>query len=205
MEVFSYQPHSRKYSSFPHDELLPTSKFRTSSSSNPISGQSSIPKQNKIADSVPQLQGIHCPRLQSIVSNVTLETDDVDRDESSDDELPSLRKLLSRTTHAPRNPSRPRSLNPSVQTAGSSAPTSLDATSAPRRTLFPNAPAWSFFHPSKYASRELKEPAVWPLVAPSRCALEASSERELTDGSVGGGHYISRGNSQGRLLTLIPL
>jgi hypothetical protein len=35
MEVLSYQTHSGKYSPFAHDGLLPTSSFRTLSSSDP--------------------------------------------------------------------------------------------------------------------------------------------------------------------------
>jgi hypothetical protein len=58
MEVLSYQPHSRKYSPFPHHGLLPTSNLPTPSSSNPISRQSSIPNQNQLSDVVSQLQGI---------------------------------------------------------------------------------------------------------------------------------------------------
>jgi hypothetical protein len=133
----------------------------------------------------------------SIVSNVSLEANDVDGDESSDDELPSLQK-----TTPSSNPSRSHSFNWSVQTAKSPAPTPLGATSAPRKSPFQNVPAWSFFNSGKYAPGELKKPAARPPVAPSRWASKGSSEREHVDGSVGGGNHIGRGNSQGRLLIL---
>jgi hypothetical protein len=140
--------------------------------------------------------------MASIVSNVPLKTDDVDGEESSDDELPSLRKRLSPTTHPPQNPPRSRSLNPSVQTARSPAPTPPGATSDPRKSLFKNVPAWSFLNSSKHASMELNESAARPPVVPSRCASGGSSERESVDGSVGGGHHIGRGSSQGGLMIL---
>ena len=40
--------------------------------------------------------------MKSIVSDVSLETDNVDGDESNDDELPSLQKLLPPATQAPQ-------------------------------------------------------------------------------------------------------
>lgn len=108
--------------------------------------------------------------------------------------------------------------NPSVQTAKSSAPSPSGATSAPRKTLFKNVPAWSFLNSlptqtptptnqaktnndathnsSKDASRELNEPTVRPSMVPSRCMSRGSSEREPKDGSVVGGCPIGRGNSQ---------
>jgi hypothetical protein len=55
---------------------------------------------------------------------------------------------------------------------------------------------------SKHASRELNEPAARPSVASSRCVSNGSLEREPMDGSVGGGRYISCGNSQSRLMIL---
>lgn len=183
------------------------------------------------------------------MSNMSLEVDDVDRDESSDDELPSISKLLSpamqvresdlkvsqrsQTAHngplltgfcqQALNPlSAPR--NPSVQTAKSSAPSPSGATSAPRKTLFKNVPAWSFLNSlptqtptptnqaktnndathnsSKDASRGLNEPTVRPSMVPSRCMSRGSSEREPKDGSVVGGCPIGRGNSQGRSIII---
>jgi hypothetical protein len=73
-----------------------------------------------------------------------LEADDVNGDESSDDEHPSLQKLLSPTTSLPRNPPRSHSLNQSVQTAKGSATTPSGLISTPRRRLF-NYPEWSLF------------------------------------------------------------
>ena len=136
------------------------------------------------------------------MSNVSLETDNVDGDESSDDELPSLQKLLSLTTHPPRHSPRSHSLNSSVQMARNLALTPLDATSAPRKYIFKNVPAWSFLNSSKYASRELNESAARPPVVPSRYASRSSSKRESVDGFIDSGHHISRGSSQGGLIIL---
>jgi hypothetical protein len=133
---------------------------------------------------------------------MSVETDDVDGDESSDNELPLLRKLLSHTTHLPQTPPRSHSLNLTVQTAGGPAPTPPGATSAPRKSPFKNVPTWSFLNSSKYAPRELKEPAARPPVVPNRCASRGSSEREPVGGSVGGDRHIGRGNSQGGLMIL---
>jgi hypothetical protein len=78
------------------------------------------------------------------VSNVSLEADGVNGDESSDDELPSLQKLLSPIMSLSGNPPRSHSLNQSVQTTRSSATTPSGLTSTPRGRLF-NYPEWSFF------------------------------------------------------------
>jgi hypothetical protein len=79
-----------------------------------------------------------------IVSNVSLEADDVNRDESSDNELPSLRKLLSPKISLPRNPPRSHSLNQSV------------LTSTLWRCLF-NYPEWSVF---QYPSTQAPNPKI---------------------------------------------
>jgi hypothetical protein len=84
---------------------------------------------------------------------MSFKANDVDRDKSSDDELPSLQKLLSPTTTPSGNPSRSHSLNPSVQTARSPTSTPLGLTSTPRRRLFKNVPEWSLFqYPPAQAS-----------------------------------------------------
>lgn len=89
--------------------------------SNPAFRQSSIPNQNKLLDSQYFAASRHLLYLDitSIVSNVSLEADDVDGDESNDDELPSVQKLLSLTTAPSGNPLRSYSLNQSVQTVKS--------------------------------------------------------------------------------------
>jgi hypothetical protein len=90
--------------------------------------------------------------MASIVSNVSLEADDVDEDKNSDDELPSLQKLLSPIITPYGNLSRSHSLNPSVRTARSSASTPPGFTSTPRRSMF-NYPEWSLFqYPPAQAS-----------------------------------------------------
>jgi hypothetical protein len=83
--------------------------------------------------------------MASIVSNVSLEADDMDGDESSDDKLSSLQKFFSPTKHPPGNPPRSHSLNQSIQTDRSSATTPLGLMSTPRKRLFKNVPEWSLF------------------------------------------------------------
>ncbi|KAF7502720.1 hypothetical protein GJ744_005228 [Endocarpon pusillum] len=186
MEVLSYQPHSGKYSPFPQGKLLPTSKFLASSSRSPTWRQSSISSWNKPSDGVSQLHG----------------TDNVDGGESSDDELPSLQKLLSPATQAYQAElqafkllsasQNPHYLNPSVQAAKSSAPPLLGTTPTPRKSFFKNIPAWSFLNSlpadtptSTNQAKTKNEPAVRP-----------SSRGSSIDGSVGDGRRIGRGNSQ---------
>ncbi|KAF7510191.1 hypothetical protein GJ744_007090 [Endocarpon pusillum] len=142
--VCFYQPHSGMGSSFPHRKLLQSSQFRTSSFSKPSPRQLSLTGRSKPADGISRLR----------------EKNDVEGGESSDDELPSLRKLLSPVTQARQSslkastppsafqdPSRSRFLNPPVQMAESLAPSPSATASTPRKSLFKNVPAWSFLQP----------------------------------------------------------
>jgi hypothetical protein len=102
--VLFYQPRSEMDSSFSHSELFPSSKFRTSPLSGPSSRQSSITAWDKPIDGVSQLRGAYSIlNMASVVPNVSLGTDNVDDDESGDEELPSLQKLLSPARQARRS------------------------------------------------------------------------------------------------------
>jgi hypothetical protein len=100
MSSVLFQPHSGKDSSFPYSTLLPSKKLRTSSLSNSGSRQLSITDRNKPIDGVLQLEVLTTLNMVLIVSNVSPGNDNVDGNESNDDKLPSLQRLLPPTVQA---------------------------------------------------------------------------------------------------------
>jgi hypothetical protein len=92
------------------------------------------------------------------MSNVSLEANNVNGDESSDDELPSLQKLLLPTIPLHGNSPRSHFLKQSVQTAKGSATIPLGLTSTPQGRRF-NYPEWSLF---QYSRTQVPSPQIQP-------------------------------------------